>query len=53
MAVVDSGNSSLSQYLAGVEKLKLVESSDIEADIKNGIILAALEIPETLMQTSG
>ncbi|MGI6362871.1 MAG: ABC transporter permease [Bacillota bacterium] len=47
VAVVDSGNSSLSQYLAGVEKLKLVESSDIEADIKNGTILAALEIPET------
>ena len=36
VAVVDSGNSSLSQYFAGVEQLKLVESSDIEADIKNG-----------------
>ncbi|NLY32023.1 MAG: ABC transporter permease [Firmicutes bacterium] len=47
VAVVDSGNSALSQYFAGVEQLKLVESSDIEADIKKGTILAAIEIPES------
>lgn len=46
VAVVDSGNSSLSQYLGGIEQLKLVESSDVEADIKKGTILAAVEIPD-------
>lgn len=47
VTIVDSGNSSLSQYFGGVEEVKLVESSDIRADIRTGRILAAIEIPDT------
>jgi sodium transport system permease protein len=47
VTIVDSGNSSLSQYFRGVEEVKLVESSDIRADIRTGRILAAIEIPDT------
>lgn len=46
-AISDSGNSSLSQFFAGVEEVKLVESSDIREDIRTGRILAAIEIPDT------
>jgi sodium transport system permease protein len=45
VAIVDSGNSSLSQFLHNQETIKLVESTDVEADIKSGKILVALEIP--------
>ncbi|MDD2281930.1 MAG: ABC transporter permease [Eubacteriales bacterium] len=45
VAIVDSGNSSLSQFLHNQETIKLVESTDVEADIKSGKILVALEVP--------
>lgn len=45
VAIIDSGSSTLAQFLGGQEALKLVESTDIEGDIKSGKILVGVEIP--------
>lgn len=45
VAIVDAGNSSLAQFLSNQERIKLVDSTDLEADISSGRILVGVEIP--------
>ena len=45
VAIVDQGDSALARYLKGQEKIKLVESTDLTADIKSGKILVGVELP--------
>lgn len=45
-AVVDKGQSSFGSFLKAQKNIKIVKSSDIKKDIKDGKILVAVTIPE-------
>mgnify|MGYP002409318722 CR=1 FL=1 len=45
VAIIDAGNSTLTQFLSTQESLKLVDSTDMEADLREGKILVGLEVP--------
>lgn len=45
-AIIDKGQSSFGSFLKSQKNIKIVKSSDIKKDIKNGKILVAVTIPE-------
>lgn len=47
IAIVDSsGSSNLTQFIKSQKNIHIIESSNIDEDVKSGKILAAVEIPE-------
>lgn len=53
IAVIDSGHSSLGQFIKQQSNVKLVDSTNSEEDVKLGNVLAVIEIPqdfETLVE---
>lgn len=46
IAIKDNGNSSLSKYIKSQKNIKLVESNNIEDDVKNGKLFLGIEIPD-------
>lgn len=47
VAIVDnSGNSNLAQFIKAQKNINIIESTNIDEDVKSGKVLAALEIPK-------
>ncbi len=46
IAVKDDGNSSLSKFIKSQKNIKVVDSSNIDEDVKNGKIYVGMEIPK-------
>lgn len=50
ISIIDNGNSSMGAFIKSQKNVKLNNSSDIMRDVKNGKILAGIEIPENFDQ---
>lgn len=46
IAINDNGNSSLSKFIKSQKNIKLVESNNIENDVKSGKLFLGIEIPD-------
>lgn len=46
IAIVDSGNSSLREFIKGQENVIVVDSTEVHKDIKDGNLSVAIEIPK-------
>ena len=46
IAIKDDGNSSLSKFIKSQKNIKVVDSSNIDEDVKNGKIYVGMEIPK-------
>lgn len=48
IAIVEKGQSNLAQFLKSQKNINIIQSNNIEEDVKSGKVLAALYIPENL-----
>lgn len=46
IAIVDNSNSTLGEFIKSQKSVKVLSSKDVQADVKNGKIFAAIEIPD-------